>query len=253
MAASTSPATLERPQTLDRDSLIPLYHQLYEILRSQIERGVWKPGDMIPPESELKQMYDVSQITVRQALENLVDYGLIYRRRGQGTFVAQPRIASSMTRLLTFAEDMRQRGMEPLTKLIDCTTAPLSKHTAVRLEAEPDDEMVIIKRLRYADGEPLSYEVSCLLHKYVPGIMNKDLNHRSLKELLMTDYNIVMSSAQQTIRAQIVPPDMAHGLHISEDDPVLIIERITRSQHNTPIEFLRIVYRADRYELHHEL
>ena len=102
---------------LDRDSLIPLYHQLYEILRANIDTGVWKPGDMISPESELQRQYGVSQITVRQALNILVDQGLIYRRRGQGSFVSQPVITSSLTHIVNFADDMRIRGHEPFTRV----------------------------------------------------------------------------------------------------------------------------------------
>lgn len=239
---------------LDRDSLIPLYHQLYEILRAQVENGTWKPGDMIPPESELKKRYGVSQITVRQSLNILVDNGLIYRRRGQGTFVAQqPTITSNLTHIVHFADDMRQRGMKPGTKLLTVGKSPLSSVTARKLQAEPGEELANISRLRYADDQPLSIEHSCLLSKYVPGILDLDLAHRSLSEILATEYGIITIRAEQTIRAQQATEEAVQWLDITSDAVLLVIERVNYSQQNIPFEFLRIFYRADRYALHCEL
>jgi GntR family transcriptional regulator len=253
MTISPKPPILDHENTLDRNSVVPLYHQLYEVLRKQIDAGVWKPGDMIPPESELKKLYGVSQITIRQALNNLVEHGVIYRQRGKGTFISQRMITSNLTHIVNFADDMRRRGHEPHTELIECVTAPISKSTAAQLRAEVGEEMVIIKRLRYADAEPLSLETSCLIQRYVPGILNNDFSKRSLSETLATDYEIVLSYAEQTIRAQMPTQDIARHLSISEDDPILVIDRVSYSQRSIPVEFLRIAYRADRYALHCEL
>ncbi len=239
--------------TLDRASVIPLYHQLYEILRSHISSGIWQPGDMIPPESELKRQYGVSQITVRQALNILVDNGLIYRRRGQGSFVAQPVITSNLTYIVNFADDMRRRGLEPHTEMLDTHISPVSTATAKLLRVEIGEEIVAIRRLRYANGEPLSIENSCLLHRYVPGILQYDFSTRSLSEVLASEYDIVLVSAEQTIRAQLASPETASRLQVEEDSPLLVIERVSYSQRSIPVEFLRIIYRADRYALHCEL
>ena len=121
------------------------------------------------------------------------------------------------------------------------------------LEIDIDEEITLICRLRYADAEPLSMETSILVSKYVPGILKNDFSKRSLRETLLTDYGIELVYAQQTIRAQQVPGDVAKHLGIEADDPVLTIERLSYSQNNTPIEFLRIFYRADRYAFHSEL
>lgn len=240
--------------SLDRGSLIPLYHQLYEILRAQIDSGTWKPGDMIPPESELKRRYGVSQITIRQSLNILVDNGLIYRRQGQGTFVApQPTIAPNLTHIVHFADDMRQRGMKPGTKLLSAGTAVLSSVTARKLQVEPGEELSNIIRLRYADDQPLSVEHSCLLSKFVPGILKLDLAHRSLSEILATEYGIVAARAEQTIRAQQANEYALEWLGMTSDHVLLVIERVNYSQQNIPFEFLRIFYRADRYALQCEL
>ena len=190
---------------LDRTSLIPLYHQLYEILRAKIDNGDWNPGDMIPPESELQKHYEVSQITVRKALNTLVDQGLIVRRRGKGTFLAKRRIDSNLSSMIDFDEDMEQRGMKPRTVLIATSHPTISTNTASMLEIDIDEEITLISRLRYADDEPLSMETSILVSKYVPGILKNDFTKRSLRETLLTDYGIELVYAQQTISGAASP------------------------------------------------
>jgi GntR family transcriptional regulator len=126
---------------INRNSKLPLYHQLYEILRSNITRGEWQPGDMIPPESELIDRYQVSRTTVRQVLDMLVNEGLIYRQRGRGTFVAHPTVEQALVRIISFTEDMRQRGFKP------------------------GEELARLERLRLADDEPMSIEDSYLVSR----------------------------------------------------------------------------------------
>ena len=105
-------------EKLNPNSRLPLYHQLYEIFQDKIRAGDWKPDDMIPPESELISTYGVSRITIRKVLEMLVKEGHIRRERGRGTFVAHPRLEHGMTRIVSFTEDMRQRGFSPGTRII---------------------------------------------------------------------------------------------------------------------------------------
>jgi GntR family transcriptional regulator len=246
---STDPAL----GTLDRSSFVPLYHQLFEILYAHIEQGIWKPDDMIPPESDLKAIYGVSQITVRQALNVLANSGLIVRRRGKGSFVTRPTISANVTHIVNFADDMKQRGLTPRTEVIDMEIAVVSKPTATKLHIEPGEELIVIKRLRYANDEPLSIEHSMLIPRQVPGIMNNDFSARSLSETLLTDYGIQISHAEQTIRAMAASEENAALLRINAGDPLLAIERVCYTQRGTPVEMLRIYYRADRYMVHAQL
>ena len=111
---------------INRQSKLPLYQQLYEVLRGNITRGEWKPGDLIPAESELIEQYGVSRITVRQVLDMLVQEGLIYRQRGRGSFVAHPTVEQVLQRLVSFTDDMRQRGFAPSTRILSCGPAACS-------------------------------------------------------------------------------------------------------------------------------
>ena len=144
--------------TVSRFSKVPLYYQLYQILLTQIRDGTLQPEDMLPAESELVDAYDLSRSTVRQALDLLVNDGLIYRKRGQGTFVARATFEQNLTRIVSFWEDMKQRGHEPATKVLSSELVPSPDDVAEALDIEPGEELANIVRLRLADGEPMSVE-----------------------------------------------------------------------------------------------
>jgi GntR family transcriptional regulator len=238
---------------LNRQSKIPLYHQLYEILRDYISGGDWPPGFLVPPESELCRHYEVSQITARQALDNLVNEGLIYRQRGRGTFVAQPAIEATLTRIISFAEDMRRRGFEPASRLLFSETVEASPFIADKLQVKPGEELAQVHRLRFADQEPLSVERASLVHRFCRGVLNGDYEKSSLRKALSSRFGIRLTRARQSIRAQSAGPDLASLLSVEPGSALLSIERVSFSQHNIPVEFLQIFYRADRYVLYTEL
>jgi len=239
-------------ERIDRYSPLPLYHQLYEILRGSIHSGEWLPGDMIPPESELTERYEVSRTTVRQVLDMLVNEGLIYRQRGRGSFVAHPTVEQALVRIVSFTDDMRQRGLTPGTEVLFSGLVPAPVDIARRLEIEPGEELAHLKRLRLAEGEPMSVEESFLVHRHCPGVLDGDYASNPLREALVS-YGIRWLHARQTIRALVAPGDLARVLSIEPRAALLFIERVSYSQQHVPVEFLRIYYRGDRYMLHNEL
>jgi GntR family transcriptional regulator len=239
--------------TINRHSKLPYYQQLYDILRGKIDRSEWSPGDMIPPESELIDQYEVSRITVRQVLDMLVNEGLIYRQRGRGSFVAHPTLEQTMNRIVSFTEDMRQRGFNPGTRVVSARLIPAVKDISEKLQVEPGETLARIERLRTADGEPMSIEESYLVHRYCPSVLQHDYATQPLREILDRDYGIRLVYAKQIIRAIQASPELAGVLKIKSGSPLLFIERITYSQGEIPVEFLRVYYRADRYSLYNEL
>jgi GntR family transcriptional regulator len=240
-------------ESIDRRSKLPYYQQLYEILRGKIARKEWKPGDMIPPESELIETYQVSRSTVRQVLEMLVNEGLIYRERGRGSFIAHLTLEQAMVRIVSFTEDMRQRGFDPGTRVLSARLVPASKDIAERLQVPTGEPLACVERLRLADGEPMSIEESYLVHRFCLDVLQHDYARQPLREILERDYNIRLVNAKQVIRAIPAPTNLAEFLDVRPRSPLLFIERISFSQSSLPIEFLRIYYRADRYSLYAEL
>jgi GntR family transcriptional regulator len=240
-------------ERINRNSKLPLYHQLHEILRSNILDGSWKPGDMLPPESELTQQYGLSRTTVRQVFDLLVNEGLVYRQRGRGTFVAHPTVEQSLVRIVSFTDDMRQRGFDPGTEVLTSNLLPAPRDIARKLQIDPGDELAHIERLRLADGEPMSIEESYLVHCHCPGILNYDYASNPLRVVLDRKYGIRWQRASQVIRALPAAKHYAERLSIPQETPLLCIERVSFSEQNTPVEYLRIYYRGDRYSLHNEL
>jgi len=238
---------------LNRQSGLPLYQQLYDILRRKITRGEWEPGRMIPTEPELMDRYGVSRTTVRQTLEMLVNEDLIHRQQGKGTFVAHPTVEQALVRLISFTDDMKQRGIEPGTEVLASKLIPAPEGIAKKLRILPGEDLAYLKRLRLADGEPMSVEESHLIHRYCPGILNGDYAENSLREALESGYNIHWSHANQVIRAVAAPIDLARALCIEPGAPLLNLERVSYSREQIPVEFLRIYYRSDRYVLQNEL
>jgi GntR family transcriptional regulator len=238
---------------LSRQSKVPLYHQLYERLRSRILTGDLEPGDMLPTETELLEKYAVSRNTVRQALDALVNDGLIYRQRGRGTFVARPAIEQGLSRIVSFTEDMRGRSLEPDTVVLNKALIPAPDNIAEALEVEPGTELAHLERLRLADGEPMSVEKSFLVHRYCPGVLAQDYGLIPLREELARRYNLHLVHARQKIRATAASPETAKKLTIEPGAPLLFIERTTYSDQGIPVEYLLIYNRGDRYTLYNEL
>lgn len=238
---------------LSRSSKVPLYYQLYEILRNHILKGEWQPGDMLPTETELLEKYEVSRNTVRQALDALVNDGLIYRQRGRGTFVAHPTIEQGLSRIISFTEDMRRRGLEPHTEVIFSGLIPAPENIADYLEILPGEELAHLERLRLADNEPMSVEKSYLVHRLCPGVLDDDYSRTPLREALARRYGIHLVYARQTIRAVAASAEMARKLTVEANMPLLYIERTSFTEQEVPVEFLRIYHRGDRYVLYNEL
>jgi GntR family transcriptional regulator len=190
---------------------------------------------------------------VRQVLDILVNEGLVYRERGRGSFIAYPSVEQSMTRIVSFTEDMHQRGFTPGTQVLSARLVPAGKDIAERLQAPIGEPLACVERLRLADGEPMSIEESYLVHRYCPDVLLHDHAHQPLREILERDYNLRLVNAKQVIRAIPAPTHLAQLLEIKPHAPVLYIERVSYSQVAIPVEFLRIYYRADRYSLFVEL
>jgi GntR family transcriptional regulator len=208
---------------------------------------------MLPSETELIEQFEVSRITVRQALEMLVNDGLIFRRRGRGTFVAVPKIEQGLNRIVSFTEDMRRRGLHPGTEILAAGLEAADPEVAEKLEVQEDEELVHIERLRLADAEPLSIEISHLVHRYCPGVLDHDYAEVPLREQLASTYNIALVRAEQVIRAIAAPKEIADKLLVAAGAPLFYIERISYSQQDIPVEFLQLYYRGDRYTLFNEL
>lgn len=238
---------------IDRTSKLPLYHQLHAVLHANIVGGAWRPGDMIPAESELVAHYGISRTTVRQVLDRLVKEGLIVRQRGRGSFVAHPTVEQGLSRIISFTEDMRRRGFRPGTRVLAAEVIPAPADIAGQLQIAPGEDLALVRRLRLADGDPMSIEESYLVHRHCRGALERDYALEPLREALERDHGIRLVRARQVIRAINAPRDVAALLGVAARAPLLVVERVSFSQHDVAVEYLRCYHRGDRYALYNEL
>jgi GntR family transcriptional regulator len=247
---SATPARGLHLKTVNRSGKLPIYIQIFEILRDRILSGDWKTGDLLPPEPELMKMYQVSRITVRQAVEKLAIDNLVVKRQGKGTYVSYAALQADATKIIGFEKDMLQRGLKPSTRLISARIVIVSRLTAEKLGIQVGDELAFIQRLRLANDAPISLEEVLLVHSYCPGILDiHDFEHESVFDVLETDYGIRIERANQIISAMMAPKGVREFLDISSTQSLIYIERISYSQLDIPVEIRHIYYRADRYAL----
>ncbi|KEO83466.1 GntR family transcriptional regulator [Tumebacillus flagellatus] len=240
---------------LNKNIPIPLYYQLKEKLSNAILQGELQPGALLPSERELSDHYAISRMTVRQALGEMVKEGLLVREQGKGTFVAEPKFNQGLLKLTSFSEDMRNRGLKPDSRILSVTVQEATPAVAaeLRIGAEMNRQLIVFERVRLADNKPMAYETSHLpLHRF-PELENETLHSTSLYKLLEEKYGLVIRYARQAIEVGLSRPTESDILGIPSGSAVLLIERTTFDADDEPIEYVKSVYRGDRYKLYAEL
>ncbi|MWA05661.1 UTRA domain-containing protein [Actinomadura sp. LD22] len=210
-----------------------------------------EPGDALPSERRLVADLRVSRPTLRQAVDGLVAEGLLERRHGSGTYVAEPRIAVPLT-MTSFTEDMIRRGMKPGGRVLSFRTEAAGARIGRRLALPPAEEVFTIRRLRLADGATMAIETLFLPRALMPGLRRDVLEGRSFYDLLR-GAGIVIASGTETIEPTVVTPGEAAELGVPVHTPAFLFERVTRDEDGRPLEYVRSLYRGDRYRLELDL
>ncbi len=205
-------------------------------------------GSAIPSERQLTGNLGVSRLTVRAALDDLVRDGYLERRHGSGTYVTEPKIAQPLT-LTSFSNDMRRRGMVPGSRTLELATMLAGARLAHRLAVSPDARIVRIKRLRLADSKPMAMEVLHVPESLVPGLTRSDFEDHSFYDLLAERYGIVLASGTQSIEPTVTNEEESEVLGVPLHAPAFLFERTTVSESGRIVEFVRSIYRGDRYRL----
>ncbi len=229
---------------LDSTVTSPKYQSIHDALVVIIE-GL-PAGSAMPTERELCQTYGVSRATVRQALGQLEIEQRIYRRQGKGTFVANAKIEQRLE-LMSHTEGMRASGISPSSKLIDVRRVAAGADVGARLGLAPNAEVLRIERLRLADGDPIALEVVFLSGERFDGITAELSDSASLYQLLSSNYGVELASAEETIEAVVAEGREAGLLRCATGMPLLMLSRRTLDTSGQPIEFVRSLYRGDRY------
>jgi GntR family transcriptional regulator len=224
---------------------VPKHSQLRAILLDLVAAA--EVDSPAPSERGLMATYGVARMTARKAVDQLVAEGRLYRVQGKGTFVARPKIEMSL-RLTSFTEDMRSRGLRPGSRELDRRVVPANRTLAAELGVGPGDDVVVLERLRLADGRPMAVERCHLPSAVAPGLAEADLTDRSLYGYLEAEHGVVLDAGEQVVEAALVSPADAQILAIPEGSAALLLTRRS-SCRGVPVEYVVSTYRADRYQL----
>lgn len=233
--------------TIQRSDPLPYYAQLANILRDEIERGRWSPGEMLPSESDLGEFFNLSRTAVRQALGELQAQGLVRKEKGRGTFVTRRRIAEFVVQELRgFHEEMTQKGRRVDTRIIDLSTDEVPPEVAEHLDVPIGSEVVRLERVRSIDGEAVVHVETYLPASRFASLSSMELGGRSLYAVLDAEFGVRPHGGVRSIEAEGAAPDVAKHLGLRRGAPVLKLDAINLDRDGTPFEFFRARYRGDQ-------
>lgn len=233
---------------LSKTDGVPLYVQIRKSLRQDIVNKVLMPGQKIPSEDELAAQFGVSRMTVRQGISDLIDEGLLYRRHGVGTFVAQPHLERDHTRLTSFLESAKEEGLEVSVRVLIADILPAKLKVARSLSLNESDLVVRVKTLRYVAGFPVTVHDAYVPYKLFPQLLQEDLEANQLWDLFES-YGSRVKRAIQRLEAREADDEIARLLDVDEGAPILYKERTVFLDDGTPVEFTFCYNRGDRYKL----
>jgi len=233
---------------LDPAGSLPLYQQLQRALRDAIESRALEPDDALPAERQIAAELAVSRITVRKAIDGLVEEGLLVRRQGSGNFVAS-RIEKNFAKLTSFSEDMRSRGRTPRSVWLKRSEGQVTPEEALTLRLSPGAPVYRFHRLRFADEAPMCLEFATIAGACLPSLDAVDV---SLYEALEKAGNRPVRALQR-LRALLLSAEHAKLLHARPGDAGLLVERIGFLRDGRAVEFCQSYFRGDTYDFIAEL
>lgn len=233
--------------SVDRGSAAPLHSQVYESLAAQIHSGTLQPGDQLMHEKDYAAVLGVSLAPVRQAVLALVRDGYLYRQRGRGTFVRERRLAETLSILSSFSESLRATGLDWEMRLVTAAVERVDERIPAALRTD-EERLLRVQRLALLEAEPVALLSAYFSIVRFPGLEGVSLG-TSLYQLLRQRYGVEMTSARNVIGVASCRPDEAALLGLPRRAAVLEVQGVTHDQKSSPVEYSRVLYRPDRFQL----
>jgi GntR family transcriptional regulator len=230
---------------LNRDSVVPIYHQIMEGLSAQIRSGELLPGQLLPSETELSRALGISPMTARQAMNGLVVNGLIRRQRGIGSFVLPRQMDHPLEKMVGFTEDMHARGLQPTSRLLNIQHVSPPAEFQARVSLPPGTQVVRIKRVRLANDQPVGIHDACIRGV---DVTRGDLERTGSLYALLAESGMHLTDCEETIDAVAANPDEAALLGVSDGAPLLRATRFSWDEQGALVEYVVALYRADLYQ-----
>lgn len=229
---------------------IPIYIKIHDALKAKIERNEWQIGDRLPSERELAQYFDVSRMTLRQAIQLLSDEGILERKIGSGTYVANQKVQEKMTGTTSFTQIMEAQGRVPSSKVTAYFTTNPTSSEREQLQLEEYNQVIRMERIRYADQVPICFEVATIPLDMFQHLSKEEIT-RSLYAALSSEGKTI-SRANQTISATVATEHVADFLDVKKGDAILRLRQVSFLDTGRPFEYVRTQYVASRFEFYLE-
>lgn len=237
--------------SINRDSVVPLYHQVKQALLDEIQTGVYGDGEPLPSEKELQKIYGVSRITVRRALSDLANAGYLTRQPGRGTFATTQKIRHRSGKIGGFLDDLASEGFEVAAEVLEYCHVQSPEEVARRLGIGADQTVLFTKQLVYANGEPVA--LGYVHHNYPEHVTfsPEELAADSAINLLRQKYDLVVRHAERTTQLALATEEEAEILGIAPGDSLFEVDLLVFDEYGSGLIHTRSLYRSDRY-LYHE-
>ena len=230
--------------------MIPAYIRIHDAIKKEIDGGVWEIGQRLPSERDLADEYEVSRMTLRQAITLLVEEGILERRVGSGTYVASHRVQEKMRGTTSFTEIVRSQGKTPSSQVVSYQRKPANETEIQQLQLKPSDYVVRMERVRYADNMPLVFEVASIPEKLIREFKREDITEHFFQTL--TDNGYEIGKSQQTIYAKNASERVANYLKVPKNHAVLALTQVSYFTDGRPFEYVHSQYVGDRFEFYLE-
>ena len=230
--------------------MTPAYMRIHDAIKKEIDEGIWKIGERLPSERDLADDYNVSRMTLRQAITLLVEEGILERRVGSGTYVSSRRVQDKMRGTTSFTEIVRSQGKTPSSKLISYQKKLASEAEMKHLDLAPTDYVIRMERVRFADDIPLVFEVASIPEKFIRHFNRDDITKHFFQTL--TDNGYEIGKSQQTIYAKNATDRVAKYLNIAKGQAVLALTQVSYFTDSKPFEYVHSQYVGERFEFYLE-
>jgi GntR family transcriptional regulator len=227
----------------------PIYIQIHNEIKKSIEAGKWAVGDRIPAERELAEQFNVSRMTLRQAIQTLVDEGILERRVGSGTFVANQKVQEKMSGVTSFTDLMIAQGKTPSSKTISYHAGQPSMSESEKLELNDGELVLRMERIRYADKVPICFETATVPENLVKDFSKAEVTS-SLYGTLEKKAGLVPGKATQTVSAMLASEKIAEYLSVKRGEAILRLRQVSYLQDGKPFEYVRTQYVGERFEFY---
>lgn len=241
-------------KSLNKNIPIPLYYQLKTILLEYIKNEHVDIEEPIPTEVDISQHFGISRPTVRQAINELVVEGYLYRIKAKGTFISKPKIVQNFLLILdSFNSEMKKKGLTPSTKILAKELIESDEEVSQTLKINLGEQVIRLNRLRYADDEPIVFVITYIPYRVCPGLMECDLEKESIYEIIEKESGMLISNATRSLESIIAGDFESKLMGIPKGAPIQFFESVVCLENGTPVEYSLAKYRSDRSKFTFEL